>query len=275
MLFEICLNLYQSYKEINNPQFSIFETLINELLEGGIYSMKKSKKKNEGKMAKTICYDIDEWNLRKKYNEFSKIFFTYLKDIDPTEQSISVTILFLIEITIYISLFEKTEKKSNLTDFFVEMDELLCQNAKKLQQSYASYKPLLGSSVNSTPLYEEFTSFILNEYTITSAYDKNLLISKINLGSKAYKQYTNVDYTKEGKARLISISSNINLLGSDKKKNFYSNSPNFDECSLGKSTKEEYAESFKTTFYKNNKTSNSTNELLSLNKEKDKKFMSI
>ena len=73
--------------------------------------MKKSKKKNEGKMAKTICYDIDEWNLRKKYNEFSKIFFTYLKDIDPTEQSISVTILFLIEITIYISLFEKTEKK--------------------------------------------------------------------------------------------------------------------------------------------------------------------
>ena len=276
MLFEICLNLYQSYKEKDNPQFSIFETLINELLEGGRDdSMKKSKKKNEGKIAKTICYDIDEWNLRKKYNEFSKNFFTYLKDIDPSEQGISVTILFLIKITIYIYLLEKNEKKSNLIDFFIEMDELLCQNAKKLQQNYANYKPLLSSSVNSTPLYEEFTSFILKEYTITSVYDKNLLISKIKCSSKAYRQYTNVDYSKEGKARLVSISSNINLLGSDKKKTFYSNSPNFDECSEGKSTKEEYAESSKTNFYKNNAFSNSTNELLSFNKEKDKKFMSI
>jgi len=274
LLFEIYLNLYQNYKKIDNPQYSMFESLINGLLEGGRDdSIKKSKKKNIGKMAKTICYDIDEWNLRKKYNEFTKNFFPYLKDLDPSEQSISVTILFLIKITVYIQLLEKTEKKSNLIDFFIEMDELLCQNAKYLQQNYASYKPFLCSNSNSTTLYEEFTSLILNEYNINSLYNKNDLTSKINLNSKVYKHYTNVEYTKEGKARLISISSNMNLLASDKKKNFYNNSPNFDENSLGKNSKDEMAESFKTSFPsfpRNNKNSNSTNDLLSVVKDKNR-----
>ena len=271
LLFEIYLNLYQNYKKIENPQYSIFETLINELLEGGRDdSIKKSKKKNIGKMAKTICYDIDEWNLRKKYSEFTQNFFSYLKDLDPNEQRISVTILFLIKITVYIQLLEKTEKKSNLIDFFNEMDELLCQNAKYLQQNYATYKPLLGSNSNSTTLYDEFTNLILNEYNINSIYNKNDLTSKINLNSKVSKLYTNVEYTKEGKARLISISSNLNLLSSDKKKNFYSNSPNFDENSLGKSSKDEIAESFKSNFPRNNKNSNSTNDLLSVLKDKNR-----
>ena len=276
LLFEIYFNLYQNYKNIDNPQYSVFESLINELLEGGRDdSIKKSKKKNKGKMPKTICYDIDEWNLRKNYNEFSKNFFKYLKDLDPKEQSISVIILFLIKISIYIQLLEKTEKKSNLIDFFVEMSELLCQNAKYLQNSYPNYKTFLCSNTNLTPLYKEFTNFILNEYNITSVYNKNILTSKINLNSKVYEQYTNVEYSKEGKARLISINNNNNLQVNDKKKNFYSNSPNFDESSLGKSTKDETIESFKGNLLRNNKNSNSTHELLSLVKDKNRMTIAI
>ena len=46
LLFEIYLNLYQNYKKIDNPQYSMFESLINGLLEGGRDdSIKKSKKK--------------------------------------------------------------------------------------------------------------------------------------------------------------------------------------------------------------------------------------
>ena len=275
MLFEIFFTLYQSYKEINNQQYSIFEGLINELFEGRRDdSITRSKKKNIGKMAKTICYEIDEWNLTKEYNLFNKAFFVYLKDISQNEQSISVTILFLIKLTIYIKILENSEKKSNLIDFFIETSELLCKNAKALQQNYSSYKHFLCSSSNSTQLYEEFTNFILNEYKITSIYNKDNLISKINFKSNIYKQYMNVDYSKEGKARLISISK-INLeTNENKKKNFYSNSPN-NENSLSKFSKEEISENYRGNLSRHNKNSNSTSELMSLAKDKNRMTIGV
>ena len=216
MLFEIFINLYQYYREINNPQFSIFETLINELLEGGRGDpLKKTKKKNINKIPKTICYDIDELNLRKKYNEFSKEFFLYLKDINPSEQSISVTMLFLIKITIYLVNLEKKEIKSNLIDFFNEMMELLCQNAKKLSQNYENYKPLFCSNSNSTILYDEFVNYILNEYDITSVFNKTDLTKKINLNSKLYKVYINIDFSEVDKTAQLNKA--IKLISNDKK----------------------------------------------------------
>ena len=267
MLFEIFINLYQNYKEINNPQYYIFENLINELFQGGQDdNSKRIKKKNIRKAPKTLFYEIDEWNLVRKFNEFTKNFFCYLKDLDQDEQGISVTILFLIKLTIYIKILETTEKNSPLIDFFIETSEILCKNAKLLQQTYTNYKPLLCSNSNLTQIYEDFTSFILNEYNISSIYNKEDLISKINYKSKEYKRYTNVDYSKEGKARLISINSNINLLSNEKKKNFYNNS--MDEGSQGKSNnKEDNIENYKGNLLRYTKNSNSTNELTNLTKD--------
>ena len=271
MLFEIFVHLYQSYKGLNNEQFTIFESLINELFQGGRDdSLKKSKKRNVGKEAKTLCYEIDEWNLRKKFNEFTKKFFEYLKDFDKNEQSISVTLLFLIKLTIYIKKLEIFEKKSNLIDFFIETSELLCKNAITLQQNYTNYKPLLCSNSILTQIYEDFINFILNEYNIKAVYNKEELIAKINVNSNLYKQYTNVNYSREGKARLSSINSNINLLSADKKKNFYNN---FDDNSQGKgNNKEDISEMHKGNLYRSRFTKNSysTNELSSLGKDKEK-----
>ena len=265
MLFEILVSLYQSYKENNNQEYTMFESMLNELFQGGRdNSLTKSRKKNIGKMAKTLCYEIDEYNLIKKYNDFTKKFFTYLKDLDPKEQGISVTILFLIKLTIYIKMLEETEKKSSLIDYFIETSELLCKNAKTLQQNYTSYKPLLCSSSNSNQIYEGFKTFILNEYTINQVYNKEELISKINYNQKLYKQYKNVNYNKEGEARLVSISSNINLSSADKKKNLYNN---FDENSLGKSNKDELGDNNRVKLLKNTKNMyNSTSDLKSLDK---------
>ena len=266
MLFEILVSLYQSYKENNNLEYTMFESMINELFQGGRDdSLTKSRKKNIGKIAKTICYEIDEYNLTKKYNDFTKNFFTYLKDLDPKEQGISVTILFLIKLTIYIKMLEDFEKKSGLIDYFIETSELLCKNAKTLQQNYTSYKPLLCSSSNSNLIYEGFKNFILNEYTIKEVYNKDEIMSKINFNAKFYKQYKNVDYNSDGKARLISISSNINLLSSDKKKNFYNN---FDENSLGKSNKDDLSDNNRTNKLKYTKNNyNSTTDLKSSDKD--------
>ena len=66
------------------------------------------------------------------------------------------------------------------------------------------------SSSNSNLIYEGFKNFILNEYTIKEVYNKDELMSKINFNTKFYKQYKNVDYNSDGKARLISISSTFN-----------------------------------------------------------------
>ena len=270
MLFEIFFSLYSRYKEIDNQQYSIFESLINELFEGGKdNSITKSKKKNIGRMAKSVCYEIDDLSLRKKYNEFTKGFFIYLKDLDPDDQSISVIILFLVKLSIYIKILEGKEKTSNLIDFFVETSELLCENAKNFKQKNSSYNTFLCSSSNSTQLYEDFTMFILKEYSIKSVYNKEEVLSKINLKSKDYKKYINIDYTLEGEARLSSIST-FSLAKSDKKKNFYNNSP--DEYSFNKNAKDETTEIFKVnnTLRYFNKSSNSTNELTSLIKDKNR-----
>ena len=267
MLFEIFVSLYQSYKGVDNNDYLMFENLINDLFQGGRSSnFKNLRKKNSGKPPKTLCYEIDEYNFTKKYNEFSKSFYCYLKDLDPKEQNISVTILFLIKLTIYIKKLEAFEKSSSLIDYFIETSELLCKNAKTLYQTYSNYKLLITSGSNSTALYEDFTSFILNEYIINSVYNKELLISKTN---KGYKQYINVDFTKDGKARLVSISSNINLLSNERKKNLYNNSNNFDEGSLGKSTREDLNENTRSNLRYNNKNYNSTNEL-GISKEKQR-----
>ena len=275
MLFEIFVSLYQSYKDSDTKDCFMFENLINELFQGGRNNnVKNLRKKNVGKPPKTLCYEIDEYNFTKKYNEFSKSFYSYLKDLDPKEQNISVTILFLIKLTVYIKKLESFEKNSSLIDYFIETSELLCKNAKTLYQTYSNYKLLLTSGSNTSPLYEDFTSFIINEYIINSVYNKDLLMSKI---VKGYKQYTNVDFTKDGKARLISISSNINLLSNDKKKNFYNNNDNnFEERSLGKSTREDLSENTRTNYLKyNNKNSYSTNELVNLSKDNDRMSIGV
>ena len=257
MLFEIFFSLYQSYKEDENEQCTqMLEDFIEEFFESGKDdSRKKSKKKTTGGMPKTICYEMDEKNLSKKYNEFTLNFFSYLKDLDPKEQDVSVIILFLIKLTIYIKNLENTEKKSHIIDFFIETSELLCKNAKNLHRTFTKYKPLTCSNSNFTSLYEEFTTFILNDYNLTSEYNKDELISKINFSKKDYKFYTNVNYNKEGKARLTSMIS-LNLLANEKKNNFEEKSESY--C-YNKSSLKKYSHN-----------SNSTNELLSLGKEKNR-----
>jgi len=161
MLFEIFVSLYQSYKDSDTKDCFMFENLINELFQGGRNNnVKNLRKKNVGKPPKTLCYEIDEYNFTKKYNEFSKSFYSYLKDLDPKEQNISVTILFLIKLTVYIKKLESFEKNSSLIDYFIETSELLCKNAKTLYQTYSNYKLLLTSGSNISPLYEDFTALL-------------------------------------------------------------------------------------------------------------------
>ena len=63
------------------------------------------------------------------------------------------------------------------------------------------------------------------------------MISKINFSKKDYKFYTNVNYNKEGKARLTSMSS-LNLLANEKKKNFEEKSESYYYNKIRKSSKE-------------------------------------
>ena len=216
--------------------FSLFESFA-ELEEDN-----KSKKKKKRKVWEySICYMIDKLSVMKDKTKNmqsiinSNIISTfkdlcllrdyaikkYLKEYIEDENDFSVTIIFLIKITIYIQELEKTEKNSNLLNFLIKSSELLCKDALRLQQKYITYNPLVSKSENQTEIYEEFKNYIINEYNLNKKYDKNDLIEKIKKNEKASRKYRFVLYNRLGKAKLVSTKENLNIYEFDKRKSFY------------------------------------------------------
>ena len=248
MLFEIFIELYLEFKKTPLGQESfMFEALINDLFlnkasefqdnkisylsDGNESDESENKKKKHGKHS--ICYRIDELSIKQNniiIKNFSNyIFKHYLKDTNPNENIFSVTILFLIKLSIYIKKLEEVDKDSSLLDFLIKSSELLCKDALKLYQKYPTYNPLVSKNPNTTILYEEFQNYIMKEYIINKRYNKDDLLLKINKNYKISRNYTCVAYTLEGKARLFSIRSHIQLI-SDKKKFVYKNNfSNFED----------------------------------------------
>jgi hypothetical protein len=228
ILFEIYIELYLEYKKNSNEeQSNIFEKLINDLI---IYDPSRfeinnnnlnevassasdengSQKASSKKMSNcTICYIIDKLSINKKnlkLQTFSNNILTkYLRISNSNETLFSVTILFLIKISIYIKYLEDIDKNSTLLVFLIETSELLCKDALRLQQKYSSNNPLASKYSNNTDLYEEFKNFIIKNYLVNQIYNKDDLLLKISKNYKIAKNYTCLIFTKEGKARLLSM----------------------------------------------------------------------
>ena len=221
--------------------FSLFESF-SELGEDN-----KSKKKKKKKVWEyTICYMIDKLSVMKdKTKNIQSIINSnlissfkdlcllrdyaikkYKKEYIDDENDFSVTIIFLIKLTIYIQELEKTEKNSNLLNLFRKTSELLCEDAQKLQQKYITYNPLMSKSENQTELYEEFKNYIINEFNLNKKYDKNELIEKINKNEKDSRKYRFVLYNRLGKAKLVSAKKNLNIYEFDRRKSFYKDTSN-------------------------------------------------
>ena len=305
MLFEIFIDLYLEFKKISNEQeSSMFEALINDLLLNKAIDFEDSKtslldnisddsdsnkdkdesdnkkKKNEKTSIVSICYKIDELSIRqnnpKLKNFTNNILAKYLKDTLPNENNFSVTILFLIKISIYIKKLEEVDKNSTLLDFLINISEQLCKDAKKLQQKYPTYSPLISRNPNTTILYEEFQNYILKDYILHKVYKLDELLLIINRNYKIARKYACVAYTKEGKARLLSIKSHIQLISSDKKRPLYSQN-SFGEGGSNKrgslnndSQPLKLTNSLKNNYGKSNKNSNSTSDLYSLGNDKQR-----
>ena len=284
MLFEIYIELYLEFKKSNEEQANIFEKLLKDLL---IYepSRKKnnnnfieisssddndSEKGNSKKMKNyTICYMIDELYTKQSNTKLltfsSNILTKYLRTSNTNETIFSVTILFLIKISIYIKYLEDLDKNGTLLDFLIKTSELLCKDAQKLQQIYSSNNPLISKSPNHTDLYEEFKNFILKNYLINQTYNKDELLLRISKNYKISRNYTCLVFTKEGKARLLSMKGRINL--SDKKKTFFALGEG-DSRSRRGSIKDENAPGiFRGSLGRFEKNSYSTHNLWSLEKE--------
>ena len=304
MLFEIFIELYLEFKKTTHIQeSSMFEALINDLLLNKVLDIEESKSskhnisgslsdgndsdENNGNVKKkiskhSICYKIDELSIKQnnqKLMTFSNNILTkYLKDSSPTENTFSITILFLIKICIYIKKLEEIDKDSSLLDFLINISEQLCKDSKKLQQKYPSYNPLISKNPGTTILYEEFQNYILKDYIHNKKFNKEDLLLLINKNYKISRKYACVAYTKEGKARLFSINSHIQLISSDKKKSFYSHSSsnygegtNSNRGSLKDVTSPlKVTNSLKGNLGKLNKNSNSTSDLASLVNDKQK-----
>ena len=216
--------------------FSLFESF-SELEED-----RRSKKKHKKKVWEySLCYMIDKLSIM--YNKTQKIQTSnkgalvttfdelgslrvyalkkYQKEYSEDENDFSVTILFLIKLSIYINDLEKYENDSNLLNFFIQTSELLCEDAQRLQQKYIIYNPLVSKSEAQTELYEDFKNYIINEYKINKIYKKEDLIDKIKINEKTSRKYKSIYYNKNGRAKLISGKSQGNLL--DKRSTFYSN----------------------------------------------------
>ena len=303
MLFEIFIDLYLEFKKNSNEQEScMFEALINDLLfnkatefsnsksssdnisddSGSIKDEEDKKKKITKSNVYTTCYKIDELSI-KQNNQKLKTFTTnilkkYLKETLDIENHFSVTILFLIKISIYIKKLEEVDKNSTLLDLLINISERLCKDAQRLQQKYTTYTPLASRSPNTTSLYDEFQNYILKDYIINKSYNKDELLSLINKNYKIARKYACVAYTREGKARLFSIKSHIQLISSDKKKSMYSqNSTNVGEgvSNYRGSMKDEnlpirLADTIKSSLGKKKRNSNSSLELNSLGKDKQR-----
>jgi hypothetical protein len=281
MLFEIYIEFYLEYnKKSNKEQCSIFEKLINDLL---IYDSSQSEKikknlneiasasddndseKNSSKKVNkncTICYVIDELYINQNNSKFhtfsSNILSRYLRISNTNETVFSVTILFLIKISIYIKYLEDKEKKGSLLDFLIKTSELLCKDAQRLQQKYSNNNPLISKYSNHTELYEDFKNYILKNYLLNQIYNKDDLLLKITKNYKLTRNYTCLVFSKEGKARLYSMKGRTNF--SEKKKNFFSSTG---EGSNRDSVKDETNPStFRGSFGRFEKNSISTHNLL-------------
>ena len=227
ILFEIFIELYIEFvKGADLQKSQMFEAIINELFISRTSGVKNKK-------AHTICYFIDEFSIKEKDNNLKNlknyILTNYLKNNNPNENVFSVTILFLIKLTIYINKLEEIDKDSNLLYFLIQVSEFLCKDSKNLQQKYSSYNPLISKSMYQTDLYEDFLNYILKDYISSKTYNKEELLLKINKNNEKIKLYYPVTFKKEGKSRQFTIQNQVKLITSNRKKSMYSNSPNFDK----------------------------------------------
>ena len=228
-----------SQSDLGKDIFSLFESFTD--VDEDNKNKKKRKKKN---WEYSICYMIDKLSIMQnraknmnqvnnnsnKINTFNELdslrnyaLKKYQKEYVQDENDFSVTIIFLIKLTLYMQELEKKEKDSTLLNFLIKTSELLCEDAQRLQQKYITYNPLLSKSENQTELYEDFKNYILNEYNLNKKYDKEYLSEKININEKESRKYKNVLYNILGKAKIVSWTSNTNLY-LEKRKSFYKDS---------------------------------------------------
>ena len=254
ILFEIFIELYIEFVKISDLQKSqMFEAIINELFISRSSSIKNetsgmtrtvsfSMNSNKEKVKKkkepifkvhTICYYIDEFSIKEKNDNLKNlknyILTNYLKSNDPNENIFSVTILFLIKLTIYINKLEEFDKDSSLLYFLLQVSEFLCKDSKILQQKYSSYNPLISKNIYQTDLYEDFLNYILKDYISTKTYNKEELLLKINKNKGIAKIYNPIAFKKEGRAREFTIQNQVKLISFNRKKSMYTNSSNFDK----------------------------------------------
>ena len=228
-----------SQSDLGKDIFSLFESFTD--VDEDTKNKKKRKKKN---WEYSICYMIDKLSIMQnraknmnqvnnnsnKINTFNELdslrnyaLKKYQKEYVQDENDFSVTIIFLIKLTLYMQELEKKEKDSTLLNFLIKTSELLCEDAQRLQQKYITYNPLLSKSENQTELYEDFKNYILNEYNLNKKYDKEYLSEKININEKESRKYKNVLYNILGKAKIFSLTINTNLY-LEKRKSFYKDS---------------------------------------------------
>ena len=163
-------------------------------------------------------------------------------------------------------------------DFLIKVIELLCKDAKKLQQKYTTFNPLVSKNENFRDLYNEFLYFIVKDQTSNKAYIKEDLISKINKYPKDLKNYTFFSYNnskEEEKTRLFSVQSQLKYFSTERRKSHYSSYSNLsDAINPGNRglEKEDFSISKKmSTKFNLNRfsiNSNSSNELHSTNSKK-------
>ena len=294
ILFEIFIELYMEFKKKSDQQKSqMFEALINGLLisntsviqnnKGNLtrtssdssdsYEEDMKKRKEPIYKEHTICFLIDEFSIKPidaKLNNFKNNILTkYLKNSDPNENVFSVTILFLIKLTIYINKLEEIDKDSNLLDFLIRVSEILCKDAKKLQQKYPTFNPLISRNTNYSDLYEDFLNFILKDYILNKTYNKEDLLLKVNKNNKLGQNFTCVEYNREGKARLFSIKSHLHLISPERKKSHFTSSSYIGDTGSfsGKGSEKEdcysvhKTEAFRGNLKKYSMNSNSTKDL--------------
>ena len=214
--------------------FLLFESFVD--LEEDNKSKKKKKKKT---WEYSICYMIDKLsiiqnkdlpiqNSKTIYITFEKlnslkeyVLEKYKKEYSKDENEFSVTIVFLIKLTLYIKKLEKYDKNSNLQNFLINFSEILCKDALRLHQKYTDKNPLVSKSENQTIIYEDFKYYIINEYNLNKKYNKDDLIIKITDNKDAIK-YNHVEYTSGTEKSKLSKSKNHEIIiVSDKRRTFY------------------------------------------------------
>ena len=250
ILFEIFIELYLEFKKnLNQQKCQMFEAIINELLIKNSSRINKNKNNSGSTISSnaessnekinnkkeslfqdcTICFIMDELSINEQnsvlVNFRKNILKKYLINYNSNEHTFSVIILFLIKLTIYIKKLEEISKNCNLLDFLIKVCDLLCKDAKRLQQKYATFNPLVSKNENFRDLYNEFLYFIVKD----KAYIKDELISKINKYPKDLIIYTFFSYNiskEEEKTRIFSVKSQLKYYSTERKKSHYSSYSN-------------------------------------------------